>query len=100
MTQTGELDAASRCGFDRTSMNWMPHPWHFHGWAAMPHGSWRFMTQTGELDAASRCGFDRTSMNSMPHPWHFHGWAAMPHGLRDFVEAQLRFANLIDQNCT
>jgi hypothetical protein len=24
------------------SLNWMPHPWRFHGWAAMPMGSGDF----------------------------------------------------------
>jgi hypothetical protein len=24
--------------FVRASVNWMPHPWRFHGWAAMQTG--------------------------------------------------------------
>jgi hypothetical protein len=23
---------------NKTGTNWMPHPWRFHGWAAMHHG--------------------------------------------------------------
>jgi hypothetical protein len=32
----------SRRTFVRASVNWMPHPWRFHGWAAMPTDSGDF----------------------------------------------------------
>jgi hypothetical protein len=28
--------------FVQSTTNWMPHPWQFHGWAAMPRGSGDF----------------------------------------------------------
>jgi len=36
------LRLAEPTHFVRATMNWMPHPWRFHGWAAMPMGSGDF----------------------------------------------------------
>ena len=98
--------------FVRPSVNWMPHPWRFHGWAAMPMGSGDFADVKPRFSAlihqnwatffvgvmAKPTHFVRPSVNWMPHPWRFHGWAAMPMGSGDFADVKPRFSALIHQS--
>jgi hypothetical protein len=52
--------------FVQSTTNWMPHPWQFHGWAAMPMGSGgfadlklRFLALVDDVTGTLRFSCDR-----------------------------------------
>jgi len=62
--------------FVRSTTSWMPHPWRFHGWAAMPAGS-RDLADPQTRDGTNNAVVTKWDSQRCSQQWSFVGIATM-----------------------